>query len=219
MHARAEQRAFFQYHAALQEPWDGPANLNFTDGRQIGALLDRNGLRPCRFLVTTDNRVLLASEVGVLPSIRPEQIRQNGRLAPGKMLLVDFASRSILDDASIKQGLAASLPYAKWVRENIFTLSGASTLSGRPPLAPKRGDERARLTAFGFTQESIDMLLLPMGDAHEAHGSMGNDAPLAVLSQRPHVVADYFHQGFSQVKRNDCACVSIFTNKTRASYR
>lgn len=213
-----EQRAFLQYNSAIQEPWDGPACLTFTDGRQIGAVLDRNGLRPCRYLVTSDDKLVLASEVGVLPSLDAKHIVQKGRLAPGRMLLLDFEKQQIIDDATIKQEVASALPYGKWIQEETILLkSGKDGKDGKVQM--RREDEAALLESFGFTQEYLDYILVPMGsEGHEAMGSMGNDAPVAVLSELPHLLYDYAHQNFSQVTNPALDAVRERTVMSLSSY-
>ncbi|HMM74054.1 MAG TPA: glutamate synthase central domain-containing protein, partial [Rhodocyclaceae bacterium] len=190
------RRAFYEYHAALMEPWDGPAAVAFTDGRQIGATLDRNGLRPARYLVTSDDMVMMASEMGVLP-VPEEKIVKKWRLQPGKMFLIDLESGRIIDDAEIKQQLSNAQPYRDWIERSrilVAELPAATvTRSVPPPLLDTQ-------QAFGYTQEDIKFILVPMASAgEEAVGSMGNDAALAVLSNRTRSLYDYFKQLFAQV--------------------
>jgi glutamate synthase (NADPH) large chain len=194
----AKRRAFYEYHAALMEPWDGPAAIAFTDGRQIGATLDRNGLRPARFLVTDDDLVVMASESGVLP-IPEERILRKWRLQPGRMLLIDLEEGRIVEDGELKASLASAEPYAEWLRDTQFNLKDL------PPAAPARprGDAEAMLRqqqAFGYTDEDLKFFLGPMArDGDDPVGSMGTDTPPAILSERPRLLYDYFKQNFAQV--------------------
>src|SRR5882724_11091805 len=196
-----QRRAFYEYHAALMEPWDGPAAIAFTDGRQIGATLDRNGLRPARYLVTDDDHVIMASEAGVLP-VPEERIVRKWRLQPGKMLLIDLEEGRIIDDDEIKSRLAAEHPYEAWLKETQVKLEELPDQPGSagPVL---RNDAAARLhqqQAFGYTQEELQFFLEPMGsDGDDPVGSMGTDTPIAVLSQRPKLLYNYFKQNFAQV--------------------
>jgi glutamate synthase (ferredoxin) len=192
-----ELRAFYQYHACVMEPWDGPASVAFTDGTLIGAVLDRNGLRPSRYCVTRDDLVVMASEVGVL-DIPAEDVRMKGRLHPGQILLVDTAQGRIVPDAELKRELARQRPYADWLRNHLIPLE---KLEPAPPSpAPDVEHVRRRQRAFGYTREDIELLLGPMArGAEEPLGSMGTDTPLAVLSQRPRLLFDYFKQLFAQV--------------------
>ncbi len=197
------RRAFYEFHAAMMEPWDGPAAIAFTDGRQVGATLDRNGLRPARWCVTDDDLVILASEAGVLP-IPESRIVRKWRLQPGKMLLIDLDQGRIVDDAELKSQLANGKPYREWIEAIRIKLDELSPGPGEPDADAKAGGERASLLdrqqAFGYTQEDLKFQLLPMA-AHgeEAVGSMGNDAPLAVLSDRDKSLYSYFRQLFAQV--------------------
>src|SRR5437763_1327920 len=191
-----ERRAFYEYHASLMEPWDGPASIAFTDGTVIGAVLDRNGLRPSRYYVTTDGLVVMASEVGVL-DIPPENIRVKERLHPGKIFLVDTAQGRIIDDEEIKTQLAAEHPYADWLKDNVARLDD---LPAHPAPAADRDSVRTRQLAFGYTHEDLRLLLGPMAEnGEEPIGSMGTDTALAVLSDRPRPLYDYFKQLFAQV--------------------
>ncbi len=196
----AERRAFYEYHAALMEPWDGPAAIAFTDGRQIGATLDRNGLRPARYIVTTDDQVILASESGVLP-IPEEKILRKWRLQPGKMLLIDLEAGRIIDDAEIKHDLAAAKPYADWLRHSQFKLAELPEVAEDPSL--RRNDAASLLKqqqAFGYTQEDMNFFLEPMArNGDDPIGSMGIDTPIAVLSKKPKLLYNYFKQNFAQV--------------------
>ena len=190
-------KAFYEYHASLMEPWDGPAAVAFTDGRVIGAKLDRNGLRPGRYLVTHDGLVVMASETGVLP-IKPEEIRFKGRLAPGRMLLVDTEEKRLISDDEIKKQLAARQPYAQWIKENLITLDHLP--SPRHVHALDHGTLLTRQRAFGYTDEDLKLILQPSAlKAEEPVGSMGIDTPLACLSDHPQLLFSYFKQTFAQV--------------------
>jgi glutamate synthase domain-containing protein 2/glutamate synthase domain-containing protein 1/glutamate synthase domain-containing protein 3 len=191
-------KAFYEYHASLMEPWDGPADIAFTDGRVIGAKLDRNGLRPGRYMVTDDGLVVMASEAGVLPTIRPEHVQMKGRLAPGRMLLVDTEQKRLINDEEIKAQLAARQPYRRWLNENQITLDD---LPKPEDVHPTDHDTiLMRQRAFGYTDEDLKTVLLPMATgAEEPVGSMGIDAPLACLSDQPQLLFNYFKQTFAQV--------------------
>jgi glutamate synthase (NADPH) large chain len=194
-----ERRAFYRYSASLMEPWDGPAAIVFSDGFLVGATLDRNGLRPARYLITTDDRVILASEVGVV-DVPPERIRKKGRLQPGKMFVVDTVEGRIVDDDELKRDISGRFPYGKWLDKNVFDLDEFPVASAAS--SPRHsGDELRRLQrAFGFTDEDVKLLLTPMAtDGKEPVGSMGTDTPLAVLSERSPTLFHYFHQLFAQV--------------------
>src|SRR5580704_8861464 len=197
----AERRAFYEYHAALMEPWDGPAAIAFTDGRQIGATLDRNGLRPARYIITDDDHVILASEAGVLP-VPEERITRKWRLQPGKMLLIDLEEGRIIGDDEIKQKLAAQHPYEAWLKETQFKLSELPE-PDEASIPPRTNDPAALLAlqqSFGYTQEDMQFFLEPMArDGDDPVGSMGTDTPLAVLSSRPKLLYNYFKQNFAQV--------------------
>ena len=197
----ADRRAFYEYHAALMEPWDGPAAIAFTDGRQIGATLDRNGLRPARYIITNDDKVVLASEVGVLP-IPEESIRHKWRLQPGRMLLIDLDAGRIIDDAEIKQKLASEHPYAEWLKNTQFKLEELPGVPAEMPME-RTQDIKGLLRdqqAFGYTQEDLNFFLEPMGrDGDDPIGSMGTDTPLAVLSNKSKLLFHYFKQNFAQV--------------------
>ncbi len=191
------KRAFYEYHASLVEPWDGPAALVFTDGDVIGATLDRNGLRPAKYVVTKSGLVVMSSELGVL-TFPPEDILEKGRLAPGKMFLVDVNQRRIVSDEEIKREVATKKPYGEWVSRNKIELAH---LPDVPALFSLDRDERARLwRAFGYTREDMSVLLAPMAmNGEEPTGSMGTDIPVAVLSDRPVTLFRYFKQQFAQV--------------------
>ncbi len=191
------RRAFYEYHAALMEPWDGPAAVAFTDGRQIGATLDRNGLRPARYLVTSDDTVVMASEMGVL-AIPEERILRKWRLQPGKMLLIDLEEGRIIDDAEIKQTLAGSHNYQEWLDRTEIRLSGLRRAVGA--MSPDEATLVSAQRAFGYTLEDLKFLLAPMvATSQEAIGSMGMDAPPSVLSMRSKHLSTYFKQNFAQV--------------------
>jgi glutamate synthase (NADPH/NADH) large chain len=191
------RRAFYEYHAAMMEPWDGPAAVAFSDGRQIGATLDRNGLRPARYLVTSDDMVVMASETGVLP-IAEEKIVKKWRLQPGKMFLIDLEAGRIIDDKELKDTLANSKPYRAWIERIRIKLDDL-------PVPTKIGEQSKvplldRQQAFGYTQEDVKFILSPMAQqGEEAIGSMGNDSPLAVLSNKDKPLYNYFKQLFAQV--------------------
>ncbi|MDR1817509.1 MAG: glutamate synthase large subunit, partial [Puniceicoccales bacterium] len=202
------RRAFYQFHACLMEPWDGPAAIAFTDGEIIGTVLDRNGLRPARYYITKDGLVVLASEAGVLNDIPAANVLTKGRLQPGKMFLVDTRQGRVIGDDEIKNELASRYPYGAWLKQYLVKLSdfpdapanaaGAAAGSTKSPAATALF--RARQLAFGYTHEDEKNILLPMArDAVEAVGSMGNDTPLAVLSNKPRLLYDYFKQLFAQV--------------------
>ncbi len=196
-HMKAEKRAFYEYHASLMEPWDGPAAIAFTDGRVVGATLDRNGLRPGRYVVTHDDLVVMASETGVL-DIAPERIKTKGRLQPGKMFLVDTVEGRIVSDKEIKQRLAGRQQYGEWLKENQITLDHLPEPSRVH--ASDHDTILCRQRAFGYTDEDLRMILEPMASAgEEPVGSMGTDTPLACLSDRPQPLFNYFKQLFAQV--------------------
>jgi glutamate synthase domain-containing protein 2/glutamate synthase domain-containing protein 1/glutamate synthase domain-containing protein 3 len=192
-----EKRAFYEYHASLMEPWDGPAAIAFTDGKVIGATLDRNGLRPGRYIVTKDDLVVLASEAGVL-DVPAEDIRKKGRLQPGRMFLVDTVAKRIISDAEIKKQLAGRQPYAQWLKEQQVTLDHLPEPSRIIASNPETLLRRQR--AYGYSEEDLKVLLGPMGATGlEPIGSMGTDTPLACLSDRPQPLFNYFKQLFAQV--------------------
>ena len=193
----AERRAFYEYHASLMEPWDGPASIAFTDGTVIGAVLDRNGLRPSRYYVTKDDLVVMASEVGVL-DFPPEAIAVKERLHPGKVFLVDTAAGRIVDDDELKSRLAAAHPYGEWLKAHLVDIADLPVAPDLPK--PDHGTVLRRQQAFGYTHEDLRILLAPMATrGEEALGSMGTDTSLAVLSNRPRLLYDYFKQIFAQV--------------------
>jgi glutamate synthase (ferredoxin) len=191
------KKDFYQYHSCLMEPWDGPASVGFTDGKNIGAVLDRNGLRPSRYIVTKDDRVIMASEVGAL-EIAPENVLKRGRLEPGKMFLVDLQQGRIVDDEELKQQIASARPYGKYLQEYMVSLSELPAAPEVPGPDPRTLLQRQQ--AFGYSLEDLKFILGPMGaNGEEAVGSMGNDAPLAVLSDRAQPLFNYFKQLFAQV--------------------
>jgi glutamate synthase (NADPH) large chain len=192
-----EKKAFYEYHGCLVEPWDGPAALTFTDGDVIGAMLDRNGLRPAKYVVTADGMVVLASELGVL-DLDPARIAQKGRVQPGKMFLVDTHEGRIISDDEIKHRVATQRPYRAWLDENKIDLSELPSVKSPYSLSPQ---DLSRLTqVFGYTEEDLKMVLAPMAvGGEEPVGSMGVDIPLAVLSERPQLLFRYFKQQFAQV--------------------
>ncbi|MEU6951585.1 glutamate synthase large subunit [Streptomyces sp. NPDC045714] len=192
----ADRRAFYQYHATMMEPWDGPACVTFTDGVQVGAVLDRNGLRPGRYWVTDDGLVVLSSEVGVL-DIDPAKVVRKGRLQPGKMFLVDTAEHRIIEDDEIKASLAAEQPYLEWLETGEIELSD---LPEREHIVHTHASVTRRQQTFGYTEEELRVILAPMArTAGEPLGSMGTDSPIAALSERPRLLFDYFTQLFAQV--------------------
>jgi glutamate synthase domain-containing protein 2/glutamate synthase domain-containing protein 1/glutamate synthase domain-containing protein 3 len=196
-HMDPQKRAFYEYHASLMEPWDGPAAIAFTDGRSIGATLDRNGLRPARYLVTNDDLIIMASETGVLP-VKPEDVKLKGRLQPGKMLLVDTVQGRIVADKELKAQLYGRNPYQLWLKENQITLDQLAEPPREHGVDPTTLLMRQR--AFGYTDEDIRMILAPMAEkGEEPVGSMGTDTPLACLSDKPQPLFNYFKQLFAQV--------------------
>ncbi|MDT3736981.1 MAG: glutamate synthase large subunit [Denitratisoma sp.] len=191
-----ERRAFYEYHMALMEPWDGPAAVAFTDGRQIGATLDRNGLRPARYLVTDDDLMVMSSEIGVLP-IPEEKIVKKWRLQPGKMLLIDLEQGRVIDDAELKQSLASAKPYRKWIEQSRYFVDDLPEVKHSEPLSGPLLDIQQ---AFGYSQEDFKFILEPMAtQGEEATGSMGTDTPLPVLSEKNKPLFSYFKQLFAQV--------------------
>src|SRR6202043_345621 len=192
-----ERRAFYEYNAALMEPWDGPAAIAFTNGRQIGATLDRNGLRPARYVVTRDHPLIMASEGGVL-QIPEEDIVTKWRLQPGKMLLVDLEAGRLIPDEELKATLAKSHPYRKWLDRTQIVVEGLPTAAEAAPISNLALLDRQQ--AFGYTQEDLKILMTPMATTgEEAVGSMGNDAPISALSDKPKLLFTYFKQNFAQV--------------------
>mmetsp|Transcript_53217 Transcript_53217/g.79483 ORF Transcript_53217/g.79483 Transcript_53217/m.79483 type:complete len:1366 (+) Transcript_53217:107-4204(+) len=194
------KKAFYEYNSCVMEPWDGPAMVAFTDGRYIGATLDRNGLRPSRFYVTKDDHVLLSSEIGVIPDLPDSEVKIKHRLEPGKMFLVDFETERIVPDDEIKEVIAAQKPYAEWVQNGLIDLEKWAASGDKQTGKIDFEQSNRRFNMFGYSSEKLEMLLLPMAvGGKEALGSMGNDAALAVLSEKPRQVNDYFKQLFAQV--------------------
>ena len=192
-----DKRAFYEYFSCLMEPWDGPASVAFTDGHYIGATLDRNGLRPSRYYITHDDRVIMASEVGVLP-VDPAIVKEKGRLQPGKMFLVDFEKGRLIPDEELKDDFARKMPYGDWLREQRIRLSDLK------PAEDSHGFDSdtllARMQAFGFTSETMNFMLRPLVEQlRDPVGSMGNDSSIACLSDKPRMIYDYFKQLFAQV--------------------
>jgi glutamate synthase (ferredoxin) len=191
------KKDFYRYHSCLMEPWDGPASIAFTDGRVIGAVLDRNGLRPSRYYVTKDDLVIMASEVGVL-EVEPSRVAKKGRLEPGKMFLIDLAEGRIIDDSELKEKISKAHPYGEWLQENLVTLERLPDAPHVPE--PDHDTVLKRQKAFGYTHEEIKILMTPMAtNGEEPVGAMGDDTPLAVLSDQPQSLFNYFKQLFAQV--------------------
>ncbi len=200
-----EKKAFYEYHSCLMEPWDGPASIAFTDGRKIGAVLDRNGLRPSRYYVTKDDLVVMASEVGVL-DIAPDRILHKGRLQPGRMFLIDTEEGRIVADEEIKQKIATEHPYRQWLNKYMVELADLPAPAHLPE--PSHDTVLRRQQAFGYTFEDLRLLMVPMAkDGVEAVGSMGTDTPLAVLSDKPQSLYNYFKQLFAQVTNPPIDCI------------
>jgi glutamate synthase (NADPH) large chain len=192
-----DKKAFYEYNACIMEPWDGPASIPFTDGNVIGALLDRNGLRPSRYTLTKSGFVIMSSEIGVL-DIKPEDVVQHGRLEPGKMFLVDMNEGRIIEDDEIKNAIVTKRPYKKWLDENLLQLAKIPYTNN--PIPTENVDFEARQRLFGYTIEDLKTIINPMGSqGNEALSSMGNDTPLAVLSDQPQLLYNYFKQLFAQV--------------------
>ncbi len=192
-----DKRAFYDFHSSIMEPWDGPAAIVFCDSRFLGGILDRNGLRPARYSITRDGLVVLASESGVL-NLPPQDIIKRSRLSPGKMLLVDFAQNRVVPDKEIKAKISRQKPYRRWIKDNIITLRGLYN----PSSAPKEKEEILikKQRVFGYTDEELKLIITPMASRNqEAVGSMGNDTPLAILSNKPNLLFYYFKQRFAQV--------------------
>ncbi|EEF61316.1 glutamate synthase large subunit [Pedosphaera parvula] len=200
-----ERKAFYEYHSCLMEPWDGPASIAFTDGKMIGAILDRNGLRPSRYYVTKDDLVVMASEVGVL-DIAPERILQKGRLQPGRMFLIDMEQGRIVADEEIKDKVAKQHPYRQWLNKYMVEMANLPGVTHLPE--PSHETVLRRQQAFGYTFEDLRILMVPMArDGVEAVGSMGTDTPLAVLSDKPQPLYNYFKQLFAQVTNPPIDCI------------
>jgi glutamate synthase domain-containing protein 2/glutamate synthase domain-containing protein 1/glutamate synthase domain-containing protein 3 len=193
-----KKRAFYEYHSSLMEPWDGPASIAFTDGTVVGAVLDRNGLRPSRYYVTKDDLVIMASEVGVL-DVPPERVLEKRRLQPGRMFLVDTSEGRIISDEEIKQQMAAAKPYAKWLKENLVHFDAFENVPEKQP-TPNHQATLQRLQAFGYSFEDLRINIGPMAqNGIQPVGSMGTDTPLAILSDKPQLLYNYFKQLFAQV--------------------
>ena len=192
-----DKKAFYKYNSCIMEPWDGPASIPFTDGKYIGAVLDRNGLRPSRYSVTKDGYVVMSSETGVL-DIAPKNIERHGRLEPGKMFLVDMDEGRIIEDEEIKTEISKKYPYKKWLDKNLLTLKNIPYTGNVTP--SENEDFETRMRMFGYTHEDLKTIIIPMSKlAKEAIGSMGTDTPLAVLSNKPQLLFNYFKQLFAQV--------------------
>ncbi|PCJ25719.1 MAG: glutamate synthase large subunit [SAR86 cluster bacterium] len=191
------KKDFYEYHSALMEPWDGPASIVFSDGNYIGAVLDRNGLRPSRYYVTHDDKVIMASEVGVV-HVDPANVKIKGRLQPGKMFLLDFEQGRLIPDEELKQTISSKRPYGEWLKQNKVTLADIAGDNAAPSLNGE--DTLQRMQAFGYTTETMQFMLIPMvTEARDPLGSMGNDSALACLSDKPRMIYDYFKQLFAQV--------------------
>jgi len=200
-----EKKAFYEYHSCLMEPWDGPASVAFTDGTMIGATLDRNGLRPSRYYVTKDDLVIMASEAGVLP-VAPENVAHKGRLQPGRMFIVNMEEGRIVPDEEIKERIAGEKPYRQWLNQHLVKLADIADSKDIP--SPDHSTVLQRQKAFGYSFEDLRMLMAPMArDGVEAIGSMGTDTPIAVLSDRPKLLYDYFKQLFAQVTNPPIDCI------------
>ena len=196
-HMAPGKRDFYEYHSCLMEPWDGPASITFTDGRSIGAILDRNGLRPSRYYLTHDDRVIMASEVGTVP-VEPDMVKVKGRLEPGKMFLIDFEKGKLVPDDVVKLQMASARPYGEWLEQERIELKELPM--SHTPHRFERATLIERLRAFGYTTETVAFMLIPLIQSkRDPIGSMGNDAALAVLSDRPRMLYDYFRQLFAQV--------------------
>ncbi len=192
-----EKKAFYEFNSCIMEPWDGPASIPFTDGKFIGAMLDRNGLRPSRYSVTKDGYVIMSSETGVV-DIEPSNVEKHGRLEPGKMFLVDMIEGRIIEDEEIKNEIVSKHPYRKWLNQNTLPLMEVPYTGNKTPL--EKLDFETRLRMFGYTEEDLKTIILPMCvSGKEAMGSMGTDTPLAVLSNKPQLLFNYFKQLFAQV--------------------
>ena len=196
-HMAPGKRDFYEYHSCLMEPWDGPASITFTDGRSIGAILDRNGLRPSRYYLTHDDRVIMASEVGTVP-VEPDLVKVKGRLEPGKMFLIDFEKGKLVPDDVVKLQMASARPYGEWLDQERIELKELPM--SHTPHRFERATLIERLRSFGYTTETVAFMLIPLIQSkRDPIGSMGNDAALAVLSDRPRMLYDYFRQLFAQV--------------------
>ena len=200
-----EKKAFYEYHSCLMEPWDGPASIAFTDGMRIGAVLDRNGLRPSRYYVTKDDLVIMASEVGVL-DVPPDRVVHKGRLQPGRMFLIDTEQGRIVADEEIKRKIATEHPYAQWIEQNMLPLADVPLVNQMTE--PGHETVLQRQQAFGYTFEDLRIIMAPMArDGVKPVGSMGTDTPLAVLSDKPQLLYNYFKQLFAQVTNPPIDCI------------
>ena len=194
-----KKRDFYEFNSAVMEPWDGPASIVFTDGDHLGAVLDRNGLRPSRYYVTTDDRVIMASEVGVV-SVDPAHILLKGRLQPGKMFLLDFEQGRLIPDAEIKQSVSNQNPYGDWLEAEKITLASIAPKISEQTFSLDSENLIKRMRSFGYTTETMEFMLIPLiTEARDPLGSMGNDSALACLSDKPRMIYDYFKQLFAQV--------------------
>ncbi|WP_029035413.1 glutamate synthase large subunit [Salinimicrobium terrae] len=192
-----DKKSFYEFNSCIMEPWDGPASIPFTDGNYIGALLDRNGLRPSRYTLTKDGYVVMASETGVI-EIAPENVERHGRLEPGRMFLVDMNEGRIIEDEEVKSKIVAQRPYGKWLKENLLPLADVPYTGNKTPI--EKIDFKTRQKLFGYTLEDVNSIIAPMAQlSKEAIGSMGSDIPLAVLSDKPQLLFNYFKQLFAQV--------------------
>jgi len=210
------KKDFYAYHSCLMEPWDGPAYIGFTDGKIAGAVLDRNGLRPGRYYVTKDDLVILASEVGVVDEIEPEDVVLKGRLQPGRMFLVDTTKGRIIEDEEIKSTLSTQKPYGDWLKKEMVLLENLPRADQIPE--PNHDTVTKRQMVFGYTQEDLKILMLPMAqNGMEGIGSMGTDTPLAVLSERPQTLFYYFKQLFAQVTNPPLDSIREEAKITRSS--
>ena len=214
----AQKKAFYDYHSCVMEPWDGPATVPFTDGRYIGAVLDRNGLRPSRYTITKDGFVILASEAGVI-DVDPANVLEKGRVQPGKMFLVDLSQKRVISDEEMKMEMASSKPYQQWLDTNMYAINDLPAKEATHKKAVEYPELLKLFRLFGYTKEDQEMLLPSMFvEGHEALGSMGDDTPLAVLSERSRLLYDYFKQLFAQVTNppldaiREVVVTSLFTN-------
>ena len=195
-----DKRAFYEYHSCLMEPWDGPASIAFTDGTYIGAVLDRNGLRPSRYYITKDHKCIMASEVGVV-HVEPERVLEKGRLHPGRIFLIDFEQGRMIPDEEIKNEWVKARPYRRWLDNQRIELADLEAATNVPGFAPDT--LTSRMQAFGYTVETMEIMLQPLvRELRDPLGSMGNDAALAVMSEKPRMLYDYFKQRFAAMARS-----------------
>ena len=191
------KRDFYEYHSCMMEPWDGPASIAFTDGDYIGAILDRNGLRPSRYYLTHDDRIIMASEVGTI-NLDPKLVKSKGRLQPGKILLVDMNQGRLIPDEEIKQEFSTNRPYGKWLKKNKIYIEDLPDIPNSESL--HQDNLIQRMQVFGYTSETMRFMLIPLiHEKRDPIGSMGNDSSLACLSDKPRMLYDYFKQMFAQV--------------------